>query len=319
MRFPVCLFFSLVFAAAAQPAPRVVCEEPVHAFGVVSSRTVIEHEFVLTNRGDLPLRIVDIHADCGCTTYDVNTDKVEPGASLALKANLSLAGRSGPQHKTIRVTTNDPARPVITLSLTGTVREDVEASPPFVLVRDVTPDAPTTASVTVRLYRSSDPPVSVVCSLAGIDTKLVPVEQGREYRLELTTTRELESGSQSGVLRVLTQDGSELISIPIYTYADQGIVVAPATLVLNASADSPQRTQLVVQARGAGPPMTIVRVTSPLPEISVTTRVLGARTALIVLDNIPVTPAIDGRAILVETNLPGAGVLQVPIRLREAP
>ena len=49
-------------AADAQAAPRIVAPEPTYLFSPVVDGTTVEHDFVIENKGDAPLKISKVKA-----------------------------------------------------------------------------------------------------------------------------------------------------------------------------------------------------------------------------------------------------------------
>ena len=98
-------------AVGAAPAPIIFCAQPNFDFGSSESGRSVSHEYVIQNKGDALLSISEIRPSCGCTVASISTQAVAPGAEARVTAVLNLAGRSGPQHKTIAVDSNDPKQP----------------------------------------------------------------------------------------------------------------------------------------------------------------------------------------------------------------
>ena len=59
-----------------------------HEFGSVIWKEPVQATFLLTNRGDMPLRIENIHPDCGCTEVIWSDKDVEPGQSTELTVRM---------------------------------------------------------------------------------------------------------------------------------------------------------------------------------------------------------------------------------------
>lgn len=136
-------------AAAAQPAPRIVCEAPVHDFGEAPDTAPVEHDFVIRNDGQLSLQILSVRASCGCTAVNASQDVVPPGGTASIHATFNTANRSGQQIKTITVTSNDPETPNTILTLRGTVVKPLSANPAAVYYGRVSDPAAATREVTV--------------------------------------------------------------------------------------------------------------------------------------------------------------------------
>lgn len=76
--------------------------------------------FRVQNPGDVPLRLVDSDADCGCTTAVLPTLPIAPGASTELVIDFSGRAPQGPLSRRVRIITDGTPR-VLELNITGTV------------------------------------------------------------------------------------------------------------------------------------------------------------------------------------------------------
>ena len=112
--------FGLGLAAAG--SPEISVNTAVYDFGEVIEGIAVVHTFVLTNVGDEPLTITDIHVSWGCTTTSLAKSTIEPGESVDLEVPFDSAGFSGKMVKKIDIESNDPSTPKFTLQLTGTVK-----------------------------------------------------------------------------------------------------------------------------------------------------------------------------------------------------
>ena len=122
---------ALCFAAAvaANAAPAIHVEEPIYDFGEVVEGYAVEHTFTIQNIGNEVLEINKITVTCGCTTTELETDRLMPGQSVTLGVLVNTTGFGGRINKTVRVYSNDPNyaestesnRPPFTLKVTGNV------------------------------------------------------------------------------------------------------------------------------------------------------------------------------------------------------
>jgi hypothetical protein len=52
----------------------VISESGFHDFGIVGQKETLRHNFILTNKSQIPLRIVGLESSCGCTVADTGKD-----------------------------------------------------------------------------------------------------------------------------------------------------------------------------------------------------------------------------------------------------
>ncbi|MEK7873568.1 MAG: DUF1573 domain-containing protein [Chloroflexota bacterium] len=144
VRAPLILAASLLAAAAASCAPAApapsaplpptpaVRGAPALAFdtlavdlGMVPQDQMGVQTFVVMNRGDKPLRVgpVTIDVEQGCATSKTveKTTDVQPGEIILLPILFSRHTETGPHRLLVQVPSNDPAKPMTTLSLRFTV------------------------------------------------------------------------------------------------------------------------------------------------------------------------------------------------------
>ena len=78
------------------------------------------HEFSFVNNGTRPIKILTVQASCGCTTPAWSKDPVAPGKSGFIQASFNPVGRPGYFNKSLTVTTDFDANPII-LQIKGQV------------------------------------------------------------------------------------------------------------------------------------------------------------------------------------------------------
>lgn len=113
--------FSELSADEKEQAPKTYFESRIYNFGTMKQGKKIEHNFVLKNVGESNLIIRRVWATCGCTAVTPNKTVIKPNGSTQIKTVFNSTGRKGNQKKMIKVITNDPDNPSITLWLEGVV------------------------------------------------------------------------------------------------------------------------------------------------------------------------------------------------------
>ncbi|RMF52359.1 MAG: DUF1573 domain-containing protein, partial [Bacteroidetes bacterium] len=96
---------------------------PVTEFdgGEVLEGQTVEYRFKLRNEGKGDLVIESVKASCGCTAVEPTEKVLKPGQETEIVARFDSRGRTGFQHKTITVETNDPLNSRAILHLKATV------------------------------------------------------------------------------------------------------------------------------------------------------------------------------------------------------
>jgi hypothetical protein len=121
------IFQSVLFQSVlSQQAKQLVFREETHDFGnVAENKGPVTHEFVFTNSTSRPVKVLNVQASCGCTTPGWSKDVVAPGKTGYIQASFDPKGRPGFFTKSLTVTTDLDANPIV-LQIKGQVSGDSE-------------------------------------------------------------------------------------------------------------------------------------------------------------------------------------------------
>jgi archaellum component FlaF (FlaF/FlaG flagellin family) len=114
---------------------------------------VLKHTIRVTNIGGDTLNITDVHASCGCTTAPIDKKMLLPGDTATIDVSMDVKTKSGPQHKTLTITSNtaDSTRRQIQIPLTANILRDVAMeSEVFPIVTTTAVGETGTSEVTIR-------------------------------------------------------------------------------------------------------------------------------------------------------------------------
>lgn len=117
------LFFLLLISTYAhgQQAKALLFKEEVFDFGtVIEQNGPVVHEFSFTNGAGRPIKILSVVASCGCTTPGWSKEPVAPSKIGFVQASFNPQGRPGHFTKTLTVTTDFDANPIV-LQIKGEV------------------------------------------------------------------------------------------------------------------------------------------------------------------------------------------------------
>jgi hypothetical protein len=110
--------------AYGQQAKQLQFKEETYDFGtVIEDNGPVAHEFVFTNNSARPVKILTVQASCGCTTPGWSKEPVEPGKTGYIQASYNPKGRPGFFNKSLTVTTDLEANPII-LQIKGQVSSE---------------------------------------------------------------------------------------------------------------------------------------------------------------------------------------------------
>jgi hypothetical protein len=120
------LTFLICIVTLAQQAKQLQFKEETFDFGAVAeNKGPVTHEFVFTNNSNRAVKIITVQASCGCTTPDWSKDPVGPGKTGYVQASFNPQGRPGFFTKSLTVTTDLEANPII-LQIKGQVSSDTD-------------------------------------------------------------------------------------------------------------------------------------------------------------------------------------------------
>lgn len=107
-------------------------DENAFDFGRIKRGEKLSHRFTFKNIGKGPLKVQGVHASCGCTAAEVNTDKeYAPQDSGAVDITFDTTDFNGSVVKTVTVMTNERQVPDRTLSIRAIVVSEFEVTPPL--------------------------------------------------------------------------------------------------------------------------------------------------------------------------------------------
>lgn len=112
-----------LFASPAFTSPQLTVDgSATHDFGVFPANQQQHTVFHLSNAGDAPVTIVNIHSNCGCVAAVPGRQTLAPGEKTELKAVLQANSVKGTFDKKIFIQTNSPSNSLLRLSLRGDSR-----------------------------------------------------------------------------------------------------------------------------------------------------------------------------------------------------
>jgi len=319
----VCLLSGQALPAATN-APIIACDAPLHDFGSVTGEDIVNHTFLLENRGQADLHVLKVQVSCGCTTTKLARDTIPPGETAALSVGFNPKGRRGPQSKDIYVHSNDPAHPLFRLMMQGEVHNDVDVIPPQILMG---------ASGSASNYEGM---ATINCNLAapfkvtGLDTNRLPfctavltsLPGGRQHQLRLVAMPGLteKNGLQRGEVGVLTDHPAYArITVPVSLYVREDVSVVPREISLPATGRGTNTLTRFVFVRSATDhSLRVEDVVVPDPRMQITRQAMGKGRYRILIEGIRVTPELDGKVI--QIRVLGVGgcekTLSVPLRVK---
>lgn len=111
------------YLRSGQPAPpRIEITPASYDFGNIPY-VKVETEFQVKNSGGSPLEILSVSTSCGCTTAEIESVTLLPGAVTRLHVTFDpqLMGEEGDILRVVYIKSNDPHQPEVEIELRGKV------------------------------------------------------------------------------------------------------------------------------------------------------------------------------------------------------
>lgn len=108
---------------ALKKAPKLVLNSAEIDLGNVKLFSSPVAKFTLTNKGKSDLIVRRVIRSCSCLTPELSQTVIPKGKTATLNVGYSLVNMAGPDSKTVKIITNDPKQPEITLNIKINVTE----------------------------------------------------------------------------------------------------------------------------------------------------------------------------------------------------
>jgi hypothetical protein len=144
---------------SATAGPKLVLEPSEYDFGRMETDGAGRHDFVLANRGDRPLILSRGKNSCGCCMCLCDArlpdqGRIPPGQSAKVALEWSVRQYTGDFHQSETLSTNDPARPEVTLAVTGRITPTVRVVPTQLVFSRVPAGQPAVGEIRLYGYRA---------------------------------------------------------------------------------------------------------------------------------------------------------------------
>lgn len=244
--------------------------------------TPVEFQFRVSNSGGAPLEIA-VKPRCGCTVTRFDP-VIAPRATGLIQATLRTRGFSGLVHKSVDVTTNDPQRPKVNLTLSATIVNPIQIDRQRGKILRLNHSETGGEEFDVRVHPTESAQLTgISCDQPWAQAVLEPVsaeqpaESGgtesnasrpRAYHVRLTVTPDAPVGRSRLTVRLSTDSESEpTVEVPII--CEKGIVVIPAEIQLTIHPDTKLPYSRSVLMRHYGDDFRILKVECDDPFLDV--------------------------------------------------
>jgi len=304
-------------------APRIFSPEPTFDFGSEDNEGKVQHEFTVMNVGTGTLEISNVKSSCGCTVAELAKKSLAPGEETKVAVTFNLQGKQGPQTKVISVSSNDPDVPVYKLELKGNAVAAIEVEPRFINYGNVVDELLPPQTVKIA---SNKPDItfnvtgSTPSDAASFATEVKTIEAGKKYEVVVTNIKPLPAGIAQGVINVATDDPKRQ-TIPVRYHATivGDLDVAPSQINIRLTEDGVPTQQYMRVAAGKVKTFKILSVETPIPTMEAEVIPRGDNNYNVRLGNMPTDKTLDGKEIIIKTDLATNPDIKVPIKVISLP
>jgi len=303
---------TLADEAKSEHAPRITCEQPTYDFGEMDNTSKVDHTFMIKNEGDLTLVISRVKPACGCTVANLSTKEIPPGETATLSTTLSLKNRHGHQRKSIRVESNDPKTPNFMLYLEGQAVSEIEVSPRNAYFGQVAQTATGTKSVEITTKKPLQITMAVSSSeffVPSLDKTGAP----HKYILKIDLKPPIPMGATQGEIRLKREKGADVV-IPVSVMGVGPLSVAPKELVIRSVNQQPVTRYIIVRP-GETKDFQLLGVELPNEQMSSSITALGNNGYRIQLKNIESSETLDGKKVIIKTDVERMPTIEIPFKI----
>jgi hypothetical protein len=233
-----------------------------HDFGPVPRGAIVRHNFVLTNRFNEAITILDVRASCGCTTGRVLATNVAPGQQTAIEALMDTRNFVGKKATTLTISLVSASgrQAEVRLGVQSTILSDIVLNPGTIDLGVVSRGQ--TAQQILTIDRHGAPGwrvekmqatrrLSAVVNAEVVETGRSP--QGVSYRLTVNLRPDAPAGPIREEIRILTNDPESPV-VPVLVKAEvRGALTASPSLLALGRATSSGEVKGRILLRGAKP------------------------------------------------------------------
>jgi hypothetical protein len=225
-------------AAAAGWAEGLFSEQG-HDFGPVARGAKVHHPFILTNRLNEPVTILNIRASCGCTTGKPSLTTIPPGQKAIVDAEMDTRNFTGKKSTNLFVTlvTAQGKESEVRLAISSTILSDIVLNPGTIDFGTVTKGQTPQKVLTIERLGAPNWQVERMLSACkAIDATMVETARKGStvsYALTVLTKADAPAGVLRDEIRVLTNDPeSPNITIQVTGQIRGDLTATPSFLAL---------------------------------------------------------------------------------------
>lgn len=271
-------------ARSQQPRPKIEVDEIEKNVGSVQPGQHAVFSFAIRNTGQMPLSIQKVKPDCGCVVAEFDRE-IAPGATGTVRATINTRGRKGDLTKHLRVESNDPERPALSLTMRARVFEAISIFPSDLILMPLTPNRMAAVDVVVRCHETAPLQIQKIsCTHPGLRVRLLPAVGGAasegsegggrqpDHRLELVVPKSAKPESFDALVTLhVNRPDAPVLFLRVTGYPHNAVAVNPPRLYfgeITASDPLPIKRTLTLFRREG--PFRVLSATAEDPALELT-------------------------------------------------
>lgn len=248
-------------------APQIDFPAVSHEFGVIGDEKEVSTEFKFKNSGKSRLIISNLQGSCGCTVPALEKKEYEPGEEGQIRVIYNPHNRRGKQHTNVTVTSNDPSKSQVILTVQSEVKPTIMTDPQVAAMGQVERGTPGKATITITSRKLDLIPTQVTPNDAKInavigESKQVEVDGEKviQIPIELTLSPNAEVGPIQTQCVVRTSDPSRTLNFMVLGEVVGQIKSEPQRVTLGGVTPGQDMTQTIRMSPRGGKAFRILSV-----------------------------------------------------------
>ena len=241
--------------ARAQNWPDTLFSERSHDFGMVPRGGVVRHPFVLSNKLNVPITVLNLRVSCGCTSGTASASVVPPGKTAIIEAQMDTRNFVGRKSTTLFVSVMAGSQESeIGLGVSSMILSDVVLNPGTVDFGLVSRgQAPSQMLAIDRIGKPEWKIVKITSASKAINASLQETRRVNgtvSYQLNVSLKPDAPAGVIRDEIRLITNDPeTPSIPVPIGAQIRGELSATPASLALgNVNSAAAVQGKFVVRA-----------------------------------------------------------------------
>lgn len=304
--------------------PLVVIDDTTYDAGTIWQGEDIRHTFTIRNEGQDNLVVRLIRKSCGCTGLEIPNKVIPPQTSSSISMRVNTKGKRGRFSVNATLGTNDPLMPELRLTAKGDAKPYVDIKPrPSAIFGRVQQDTASSKEFTLtgNLEERLDI-LSVTIDHPRFTHTLIPIEEGKSYKLTISTQPPLKRGANNGMCTVRTSyEGVPDLRIRCSAYVPERLSLRPTRLQLSSPTTFADAQRVIYLQDEGDQQAEILSVRTTHEDISVDSAPhpsgRGYRVTVNVKPGLVIPP--EGHSVFIETSDEEYRVLEAKITARRQP